>query len=131
LPRELDTKMAETANTLHRHQVAAAQAGAAQGVIGRNPRAQERRRYRGAEVIRNRGHAARFRDHHFRISAVRRHSRDHGVFTIHGVPTSAPFAHSVFAGNEPDAYALADFPPRHFTAQRVYAANDFMSGNAR
>ncbi len=51
--------------------------------------------------------------------------------TIHRVSTSARFAYPVFAGNEPDANPLTDFPSGYSAAQRFNAAYNFMSRNAR
>ena len=83
------------------------------------------------ELVRNGSDAARFSDHHFRISSIHGYSRCHGVLTIHDVSASARFAHSVFAAEEADTNPLTDFPSGHSAAQGFNAAHDFMPRNAR
>src|SRR6185369_8134440 len=68
VPRKLDTEMPKPANALHSHQISAAQAGIANGVISRDTRAEERGGLHGSELVRNGSDAARFSDHDFRIS---------------------------------------------------------------
>jgi hypothetical protein len=131
LARKLDTKMPKATNTLHRDQISAAQAGVAKRVVGRDPRAEERGGFCGPELLRNRSDAARFSDHHFRISSIHGDSRYHGVLTIHHVSASAWLAHPVFAAEEADTHPLPDCPSRHAAAYGVNAANDFMPGNPR
>ena len=75
VPRKLDTKMPKATNALHSDQISAAQAGVAKSVVGRDTRAEERGGFCGTELIRNRSDAARFSDHHFRISSVHGYSR--------------------------------------------------------
>src|SRR6267154_156685 len=123
--------MSKAADALHRDQISAAQAGIAEGVVGCDPRAEERGGLRGAELVRNGSDAARFGDHHFRISTVHGHSRRYGVLPIHRTPASARYAHAVFASDHADTNALTDFPSRHSVAQCFNAAHDFMPGNAR
>jgi hypothetical protein len=66
--------------------------------------------------IRNGSDAARFSDHHFRISSIHGYSGYHGVLTIHNVSASARFARPVFAAEEADADPLTDFPSGHSAA---------------
>ena len=68
------------------------------------------------ELVRNGSDAARFSDHHFRISSIHGYSRYHRVLTIHNVSASARFAHSVFAAEEADTDPLTDLPFGHATA---------------
>jgi hypothetical protein len=131
VPRKLDAKMPEAANTLHGNQISATQASIAKSVVRCNTSAQERGGFYGSELIRNGSDAARFRNHHFRISAVRGYSRYDGVLTLHHVSASARFAHSVLTAEEADANPLTGFPSGHSAAQCLNAANDFMPRNAR
>jgi hypothetical protein len=131
VPRKLDTKMPKAANSLYSNQISAAQPGVAKSVVGRDPRAEERGRFRGPEVIRDRRDATRFSDHRFRISSIHGDSRYHGTLTIHNVSASAWLAHSVFAAEEPDTDPLTDFPSGHSAAQGFDAANHFMTWTAR
>ena len=131
VPRKLDTKMPKATNALHRDQISAAQAGVAKSVVGRDTRAEERSGFCGTELIRNGSDAARFSDHHFRISSVHGYSGYHGVLTIHNVSASARFAHPIFAAEKADTDPLTDFPSGHSTAQGFNAANHFMPRNAR
>jgi hypothetical protein len=131
VPGELDTKMTEPTNALHSHTVASTQSGITKGVIGRDARAQQRGGIYGTELIGNGSEAARFSDHHFRISTVHGYPGDHRVLTIHAVSASARLAGAVLAGDQADANALTDLPSRHSAAQGVDTADDFMPGNAR
>jgi hypothetical protein len=131
VPSKLDTQMPKAANALHGNQISTTQAGVAKSVVGGDTRAEERGGFRGTELVRNRSDAAGFSDHHFGISSIHGHPKYHGILTIHNVSTSARFADAVFAGDQADTDALADFPPRHTCPQRFNAANDFMAGNAR
>src|SRR4029077_1828671 len=131
VPRKLDAKMPKAANALHSDEISPAQTSVAKSVVGCNTGAEQRGRLHGSELVRNGSDAARFSNHHFRVSAVHGYSRYDGVLTLHHVPASARFAHSVFTAEEPDTNPLADFPPRNACAQRSDAANDFMPRNAR
>src|SRR5713226_2351851 len=93
VPGKLDAKVPKATNALHSDQISAAQAGVAKSVVGGDTRAEERGGFCGTELIRNGRDAARFSDHHFRISSIRSHSRCHRVLTIHNVSASARFAH--------------------------------------
>jgi hypothetical protein len=129
VPRKLDAKMPKAANALHGDQISAAQASVTKSVVGRDTRAQERGGFCGTELIRNGSNAARFSDHHFRISTIRGYSRYDGVLTLHHVSASARFAHAILAAEEANTDPLPDFPPGHAYAQRFDAANDFMPRN--
>jgi hypothetical protein len=131
VPRKLDTKMPKATNTLYSDQISTAQAGVAKSVVGRDTRAEERSSFYGCELIRNGSDAARFSDHHFRISSIRGYSQYDRVLTIHDVSTSARFAHPIFSGNEADTNPLTDFPSGHSVAQGFNAANHFVSRNTR
>src|ERR1700691_4064886 len=113
VPRKLNTKMPQSSDALHGDQISAAQAGIAKCVVGRNPSAEQGSGLCGRELIRNRTDAARFGDHHFRISSIHGYSWRHRVLTIDDVSTAARFAHTVFSGDEADTNPLADFPSRH------------------
>src|SRR5438128_4579537 len=123
--------MPKTTDTLHSDQISAEQASIAKSVVGCDPRAEERCSVYRSELVRDGSDAARFSDHHFRISSIHGYSRYHGVLTIHHVSASARFAHPVFAAEEADTDPLTDFPFGHSVAQGVNAANDFMARNAR
>jgi hypothetical protein len=116
VPRKLETKMPKAPNALHSDQISAAQAGVAKSVVGRDTRAEERGGFGGREFVRNGSDAARFSDHHFRISSVRGYSGYHGVLTIHHVSASAWLAHPIFAAEEADTDPLTDCPSRHSAA---------------
>src|SRR5207247_589353 len=79
VPRKLDTKMPKATNALHGYQISAAQAGVAESVVGRDTCAEERGGFYGSELVRHGSDAARFSDHHFRISSIHGYSRYHGV----------------------------------------------------
>ena len=66
-----------------------------------------------AEPLRN---AARFGDHHFCISSIHSCSSYYRILTIHNVPTSARFAHSVVASDQAYTDPLTDFPSGHSAA---------------
>ncbi len=83
------------------------------------------------ELIRNGSDAARFSDHHFRISSIYCYSRYRRVLAIYDVSAPARFAHPVFSGNEADTNPLTDFPSGHSATEGFNAANHFMSGNTR
>jgi hypothetical protein len=124
--------MPKTTDTLHSDQISAAQASIAKSVVGCDPRAEERCSVYRSELVRDGRDAARFSDHHFRISSIHGDSRYHGVLTIHNVSASAWLAHPVFAAKEADTDPLTDFPSRRSAAAyRVNATNHFMPGNAR
>jgi hypothetical protein len=123
--------MPQAADALHRNQISAAQTGIAKGVVGGNTRAQEWGGLCGIELVRNGSDAARFGNHHFRISTIHSNSQHHGVLTIHTVPASARFTHPVFACDQADADPLTDFPPGHACPQRFNAADNFVPRNAR
>src|SRR5262249_29068645 len=110
MPGKLDTEMPKAANALHGDQVSAAQAGISQGVIGRHSGTQERCSVNGTELIRNGSDGARLGEHHFCIPSVHADSQDHGVQAIHHVAATARHAYTVFAGDESDTHALAEFP---------------------
>jgi hypothetical protein len=131
VPRKLDTKMPKAANALHSDQISAAQAGVAKSVVGRDARAEERSGFYGCELIRNGSDAARFSDHHFRISSIGSYSQYHRVLTIHDVTASARFAHPIFSGNETDTNPLTDFPSGHSATDGFNATNHFMPRNTR
>src|SRR5437899_3056652 len=82
---KLDTKMSETANSLHGDQITAAQAGVAKSVVGRDPRAEKRSGIYGGEFVGNGSDPARLRDHAFRVSSVDRNSRRDCLLTIYDV----------------------------------------------
>jgi len=128
--RKLDAKMSKAADTLHSDQVATAQAGIAESVVGSDPRAEERGGFSGTQLVRNGSDATGFGDHHFRISSVGGHSRYHRVLTVYRVSASARFADSIFASDQADANSLTDSPSGHAWAQRFNAANHFMPRNA-
>ncbi len=130
VPRKLDAKMPQTTNALHGHKISATQAGVAKSVISRDARAQERGGLCGTELIRNRSDAARFSDHHFRVSPVDSYSGYHRVLTIHHVSASARLTHTVFAGDQSDTNPLTDLPFRHSAAQGFDAPNNLMPGHA-
>ena len=131
LPRKLDTKMSKATNALHSDQISAAQAGVAESVVGRDTRAEEWSRFRRSKLIGDRSDAARFSDHHFRISSIHGYSRYHGVLTIHHVSSSARFADSVFTAEKAHADALTDFPSSHRGTQRLDTAHHFVPRNSR
>ena len=131
MPRELDAEVPEATDALHGDQVATAQAGVAQAVVGRDARAEERGGFDGAEPIGNGSDATRFGEHHLRISSIHGDSRIHGVLAIHHVSAPARLAHTVFAAEEADTDPVTDLPPGHAVAQGVDASDDFMPGNAR
>jgi hypothetical protein len=116
VPRKLDTKMPKATNALHSDQISAAQAGVAKSIVGRDTRAEERGSFCGPELIGNGGDAARFSDHHLRISSIHGYSRYHGVLAIHNVSASAWLARAVFAAEEADTDPLTDFPSGHSAA---------------
>src|ERR1700681_2772705 len=82
VPRKLNTKMPQTANALHSHQISAAQTGVAKSVVSGDARAQQRGGLGRIELFRNGSEAARFSDHRFRISPVHGHSGYHRVLTV-------------------------------------------------
>ena len=123
--------MPKATNALHSDQISTAQAGIAKSVVGRDARAQERRGLCGCELVRNGSEAARFSDHHFRISTIHGYPRDHGVPTIHDVSAPAWFAHAVLATEEADTDPLTDFPSGYSAAQSIDATDNLMSRNAR
>src|ERR1700686_4948622 len=102
VPRKLDTKMPKATNALYTDQISTTQAGIAKSIVGRNTRAEERGGICGPEFIRNGGDAARFGDHHFRISSIHSYSRCHRALAIHHVSPSAWLTDSVFAAEEAD-----------------------------
>src|SRR4029077_18848695 len=79
VPRKLDTKMPKPANPLYGDQISSAQPGVAKSIVGRDTRAEQRGGFCGTELVGDRGDAACFSDHHFRISSIHGHSQDHGV----------------------------------------------------
>jgi hypothetical protein len=113
VPRKLDAKMPKTANALHSDQISAAQTSVAKSVVGRNTSAEKRGSFCGPELIGNGGDAARFSNHHFRISSIHGDSRYHRILTIHNVSASAWLAHPVFAAEESETDPLTDFPFGH------------------
>src|SRR5258708_28820958 len=131
VPRKLDTKMPQTTNALHSHQISAAQAGVPKSVVSRDACTEKRGGLRGIEFIWNRSDGAGLRDHHLRIPSVHCHSRHHWVQTIHHVAASTWLAHAVFACDQSDTNALTDLPSGHSGAQGFDAVNHFMPGHAR
>jgi hypothetical protein len=131
MPGKLNTQVPEPADTLHRHQIAPAQASIAKSVVGCDARAEERSGFRGIQFIRNGSEGARFSDHHFGISSIYGYPKGYGVLAIHHVPASAWFADTVFAGDQADANALTHLPFGHSAAESFDAANDFVPRNAR
>src|SRR5688500_5003563 len=87
--RKLNAKMPKATNALHRDQISAAQIGVAKSVEGRDARAEKRGGFYGTELIRNRSDAARFSDHHFRISSIHGYAGYYCVLTINNVSASA------------------------------------------
>src|SRR5262249_19661047 len=130
-PRKLDTKVPKAANALHGDQISAAQAGIAKSVVCRDPCTEERGRLCGSQLVRNGSNAARFSNHHLRISSISSYSRHHRMLTIHHVSASARFAYSVFPSDQADTNTLTDFPFGRSAAQGLNAANYFMPRNAR
>jgi hypothetical protein len=51
VPRELDTEMPKAANALHGDQISAAQARVAKGIVGGDPRAEQRSGICRAELV--------------------------------------------------------------------------------
>src|SRR5713101_7128405 len=131
VPRKLDTKMPQTTNTLHSHQISAAQAGVPKSVVSRDTCAEERGGLHGIEFIWNLSDGAGFRDHHLRIPPVHCHPRYHWVQTIHHVSASTWLANAVFARDQSDTNPLTDLPSGHSGTQGFDAANHFVPGHAR
>src|SRR5262249_41425555 len=97
---------------------------------GSNTCAEEWSGFSGIKLIRNGSDASGFRDHHLRISSIDGYSGHDRVLAINGVSASARFAHSVFARDEADTDALADFPSGYSGTQGVDPANYLVAGNA-
>jgi hypothetical protein len=129
--RKLNAKMPKATNALHSHQISCAQACIAKSVVGRDTRAEERSGFRGPDFIRNGSQAARFSDHHFRISSIHSYSRYHGVLTVHNVSAPARFARPVFAAEETDTNALPDLPSRNVGTELLDTTYNLMSRHSR
>ena len=128
---ELDAEMSEAADALDGDEIAAAEAGVAEGVVGGDAGAEERGGFGGAEVVGNGGDAASFGDHNFGVAAVDGDAGDYGIEAIDDVAATAGFAGTVFTAEEADAYALTHFPFRDAGAEGFDAADDFVARNAR
>jgi hypothetical protein len=116
VPRKLDAKVPKATNALHSDEISAAQASVTKSVVGCNTGAEERGCLYGSELVRNGSDAARFSNHHFRISSIHGYSWYDGVLTLHHVSASARLAHAVFTAEEADTNPLTDFPSGHAAA---------------
>jgi hypothetical protein len=78
-PGELDSEMPQTADALYGDEIARAQVGVPERVIGCDPRTEQRRCVCRRNSVRNRGESSRFNDYDFGISAIGRDTRNDQV----------------------------------------------------
>jgi hypothetical protein len=102
--------VAETADALYRDKIAGAQAGIAKRVVCRNASAQEWSRFRGCELIGNRGESPGLGNHNLCVAAVGRDAGNDRVQAIHKIATLAGFTFTVLATEEPYSDTLPNFP---------------------
>src|SRR5207249_10945689 len=113
LSHEPTAELSEPADPRHRHAVATAHAALAQGVIGGDSRAQQRRSLLCGEIVRHRRHGTRADNYEVRVPAVDRDPGDLHVLAVDQQPTAAPLAVAAVAAEPADADALADLPAVH------------------
>src|SRR5262249_18398424 len=110
LARELDAEVAQAADALDRDQIARHRAAVAKRVVGRDPRAQQRRDLHVVEARRDRDQRLRRRHHVLLIAAVVRDSGDLEVHAIAKVAAPARDTRAVVPTMPSDADALATLP---------------------
>jgi hypothetical protein len=110
--------MTETAYALHCHEIARTERGIAQGVVGRNTRAEKRRRLYDIKRVREGHDGVAVRQHHFRISTVDADAADCEILTIDKIASPAKLTLPVVAPKKTHADSLAQVPSRNLGADR-------------
>jgi len=127
----LNSEMAEASDTLNCDQLTGARARVAQRVEDGDAGAEERGGFGGGEIVGDCRYRLGGRDHVLGVAAVVSDARNLSVFAEREVAAAAGFAGKIMASMPADSYALAGLPLRDAFADRVDAAGDFVTGDAR
>src|SRR5580658_305025 len=111
-PRELNAQMSEPADSLNADQIARAQAGVTQCVVGRYARAKQRGGFRRRELIGNGSKRSCLGNHHLGVTPVSGDSGYDGVQAVNKISSQARLTFVVLPAHEADAYPLPDLPLR-------------------
>src|SRR6266481_5452952 len=128
---ELDSKVAEAANALHRNETARRCAAMSQRVKGRDPRAQKGPCFSIAKYVRYRRERFDRSDHVLLISSVVADACNFGVAAVKEVSTPAFETRVVLPSMPAHTHALAYLPSSHTGANFIDYASDFVSRNPR
>ena len=119
--------MSQSADAMHRYQVAAARPGIAERVVDRDARAHERSCFLGRQLTCNQGHCFRRCDHVLGISAIEIEASDFAIHAHGEITTPTRFAYETMSAVPAYADALTFFPLRHIAANRIDASGNFMT----
>src|SRR5260370_7623161 len=117
---ELDSKVAEAANALHRNETARRCAAMSQRVKGRDPRAQKGPCFSIAKYVRYRRERFGRSDHVLLISSVEADPCNFGVAAAKEVSTPAFETLIVLPPTPPSPPPLPSLPPPHTLPNRIY-----------
>src|SRR6267143_4372694 len=128
---ELDAEMAEAADALDRHGVARARAAIAEGVVGRDAGAEQRRGFGGVQILGNaRGGFVRH-DHVLGVPAVVADAGDLFPLAVDEEALATGVADEAVAAVPADAYPVALLPLGHVGANFLDPTGDLVARNAR
>jgi hypothetical protein len=131
LARELDAKMAESAQTLYRHQIAGLRPAMPETVERRDPRTQNWSGVHRRKGVGNRCDGFLSCKHILRISTIFLESGDLEAPTAHKISTSAKSALTTMAPMPAHTDALAFLPRRHVCTDLIDHAGDLVARDAR
>src|SRR6266567_4664204 len=123
--------MPQPADPEHGDDIARTRAGVSQGVEGRDPRAQQRRRLDRRQVIRKSRHGADWSDHVLAVSAVEGDASDLLRLARKQISAPAGIATPAVSAVPADSNALAWRPSGHSIADGIDGAGDLVPENAR
>ncbi len=127
---ELHSQVTESANALHRDQIAGESAAVPQRVVGGDSSAEQWSRFGILQAIGHRSQCFNRRDHVLLISAVIADAGDHHILTIGKVAAPALDTGIVLTAMPADSDTLPFLPRRNTRTQFIDDADYLMSGNA-
>ena len=130
LVRELNSEVTQTADALHRNQVAGKRTAVPQRVEGGNSGAEQRRRFDVAQTFRYRRQRLDRSHHVLLVSAVIADARNFQVPAIAKISAPARETRAVLAAVPADTDALSLLPRGNTGTQFIDDARDFVSWNA-
>ncbi|SPE28870.1 hypothetical protein SBA2_410053 [Acidobacteriia bacterium SbA2] len=127
---ELNSQVAQTANTLHRHQVARQRPTVPQRVVGGNSGAQQWCSFDVAQTVRYRRQGLDGSHHELLVPTVIADARDFHIAAIAEVSAPAGVARSVMAAVPAHANTLALLPGGNTRTEFINNARDLVPGNS-